>query len=110
MTVSQALKGLSPFPIPTNTIMSVGIGRGITLDEEATEDILNSKEYKLACADIYMFLARACSVSQGGQSYQWAADDKGNFLRLAYTLYGQYGDKNDPTIPKAKFGYKGDRL
>ncbi len=109
-TVLDSLKGINAYPVPLRTLTGKAAGRGLDVTQEATHEVLSSKAYKLAEADILLWLYEAPNVSQGGQSYSFTDDQRAAFRSRAYSIYGQWGEAGDPTIPKAKYGYKGDRL
>lgn len=109
-TILDTLKGINAYPVPLRSITRAAAGRGLDVAQEATQEVLQSKEYKLAEADILLWLYEAPDVSQGGQSYSFTDDQRASFRDRAYTLYRQWGDAGDPTIPKSRYGYKGSKL
>jgi hypothetical protein len=108
MKIIESLKGINAYPIPEPTIATIAIKRGIGLDEEATEEKLSSKEYRLSNADILRWLAKSApNISQAGISYSFTDEDKRNLLDEANDIYLEY---DDPLCVKTKYGYKGSRL
>lgn len=107
MTTLDALKGVNSYPIPLRTLQEVSERRGLSLDEEATIDVLQSTAYNLALAELMMWLSYAPSISQGGQSYSFTDDQRLQFRNRASELRDMYGE-----TPRgnARFGYKGSRL
>ena len=94
MNVLQSLKSLSAYPIPS-----------VTVTEMSTE-IRNSVEYKRACAKVYMFLADAPNVSQGGQSYSFSEDERRRFASRANGILEDIGDISE----SVECGYIGEDL
>ena len=67
-TVLEALKGINAYPVPLRTIQRIAEKRGIVLQDEATQEMQQSRGYNLAVADLLQWLSEAPNVSQGGQS------------------------------------------
>lgn len=109
-TILYSLKGINAYPVPLRAITSAAAGRGLDVTQEPTPEALQSKAYKLTEADILLWLADAPDVSQGGQSYGFTDDQRASFRSRAHSIFAQWGDAGDPSIPKSKFGYKGSRL
>lgn len=80
--------------------------RGLSLDAEATAEVLKSDAYKLAKADLLVWLANAPNISQGGQSYTIPDEVRESFRNQADSLYNEVkGIQHN-----ARYGYKGSRL
>lgn len=110
MTILEALKGVSAYPVPLRTIDAFALDRGLTLADEASQAVVRGAAYNLAVADIYLWLVTAPDISQGGQSYSFTDEQRAAYRRRAYTLYNAWGDEGGGNVPKATFGYKGSRL
>lgn len=105
MTIIESLKCISGYPIPLNTLKDIAENRELKPDGEANQDARKSKEYRLAKADVLMWLSdKAPNVSQAGISYNFSEADKKNLKNEANTLYKECGEK-----PKSIYGYKGSR-
>lgn len=76
MTTLETLKGVNSYPVPLRTLEEVAQRRGILLDDECTITVLQGKDYRLACADLLLWLSFAPQVSQGGQSYQFSDEQQ----------------------------------
>lgn len=110
MTIEVSLRSLTGYPLPDNTIARVGVVRGLSLDSDATEEILSTSAYRLATADVYYYLATAApNVSQGGISYSFSAEERGRFLSIARAIYEEEG-VTDASVQGTTYGYKGSRL
>lgn len=107
-TIFEALKGINAYPIPFRTLTEVAEGRGLNLQEEATITALQSKEYRLATADILLWLSLAPNISQGGQSYSFSEEQRTQLRRRADDIYEECGEEGN--LSKPKFGYKGKFL
>lgn len=109
-TVLESLKGVNAYPIPLRTLTSVAGKRGLQLTTDATQEIQKSKAYNLAVADLLMWLSDAPDISQGGQSYSFADEQRKEFRNRANSLYRDFGADNEAGTPNPIYGYKGSRL
>lgn len=107
-TVLESLKGINAYPIPLRTIVDVARYRGLDVTAEASQEIMQTVEYKLAQADLLLWLSLAPDVSQGGQSYGFTDEQRIQLRNRADMLYGEWQDENNK--PKSVYGYKGSRL
>ena len=107
MTTLEALKSVNSYPIPLRTLEEVAQRRGLRLSEECTLDVMQSKGYNLAYADLLMWLSFAPQVTQGGQSYSFTDEQRLQFRNRASDLFGKYASED---APKRIYGYKGSRL
>ena len=107
-TILEALKGVNAYPIPLRTLEEVAEGRGLDLQSEVTLSVLRSKEYRLATADLFMWLSFAPNVGQGGQSYSFSEEQRIQLRRKADAIYAECGEEQ--SLSKPTFGYKGKRL
>lgn len=115
MTISvlESLIGLTGYPIPMRTVLTIAIRRGLDIEEqmelgEATEALV-SRPFRLAEADLLMWLYRAPNVSQGGQSYNFTDTQREDFRRRAQAIYDSIGGSSDRKS-NVRYGYKGSRL
>lgn len=104
MTISEALRGLSAYPIPQRTIDMIMLRRGLA-DAQATQQNIAEASYQLASADVLMWLAEAPNVAQGGQNYSFSEGEREAYRRRANLIYRQNNEQ-----PGTMFGYKGERL
>lgn len=110
-TVCELLRSVTNFPISANTLEALALKRGLDLNDSADAEIVKSRAYLLTEADIYRWLYLVANMSQGGQSYNFTAEDKEHFRLEANKTYRLFGE--DDMILKetsAKYGYKGSRL
>lgn len=110
MTVIEALRSVNAYPIPLRTLVITAEARGLVPTDEVSADILKSKMYNLALADLLMWLSIAPDVSQGGQTYTFTDEQRRQFLNRAEGLYGDFGADDEAGTPKSIYGYKGSRL
>lgn len=108
MIISEALKGTNAYPVPATKLEEVAVRRGVTLTDTATQDVLISRAYKLAKADVLLWLSHAPNITQGGQSYSFTDEQRQQFRNQAKTLYDECGEVSAATKPI--YGYKGSRL
>lgn len=107
MTILQSLKSLSNYPIPTTTIQNIVEGLGFDVADDVTQELRKSKNFKRAQAQMYLFLAEAPNVSQGGISYSFSDDERKRFRLRADNLLDEVGDDNNTGV---QYGYMGSDL
>ena len=107
-TILDALKGINAYPVPLRTLVEVAEGRKLDLQGEATIAVLRSKEYRLATADVLMWLSLAPNIGQGGQSYSFSEEQRTQLRRKADAIYEECGEVE--SLSKPTFGYKGKYL
>lgn len=105
-TTLDYLKAVNAYPIPPQAVMEIAMVRGLSLDAEATAEVLKSDAYKLAKADLLVWLANAPNISQGGQSYTIPDEVRESFRNQADSLYNEVKGVQH----NARYGYKGSRL
>jgi hypothetical protein len=111
MTVNEALRSINAYPIPERTINEVCERRGLDPCDEAGFSVLESGEFKLAKADLLLWLSYAPNVSQGGQSYSFSDEQRKNLRNEAAGLYGDNAEDNEEGQQMhITYGYKGKRL
>ena len=106
-TVLEALKGINAYPIPMRSIEDAAEYRGIVLSDEASQEKMQSAAYKLAQADLLLWLSSAPDVSQGGQTYSFTDEQRVQFRNRANALYRECDDSGQT---KSIYGYKGSKL
>ena len=106
-TVLEALKGINAYPIPMRSIEDAAEYRGIVLSDEASQEKMQSAAYKLAQADLLLWLSLAPDVSQGGQSYSFTDEQRVQFRNRANALFRECDDSGQT---KSIYGYKGSKL
>jgi len=107
-SVLESLKAVNAYPIPLRTLVEVGEARALTLNSEASQDVLRSAAFKLATADLLLWLSLAPNIAQGGQNYSFSDEQRQQFRNRANALYDEFED--DAEKPKPIYGYKGSRL
>lgn len=110
MTILDALRSISAYPIPLRTLSETAEYRGVVLEAEPTAEVMTAKAYRLATADLLLWLAFAPNISQGGQSYSFDAAQRLEFRRRANATYKVLEPDKEDAAVCATFGYKGDRL
>ena len=100
MTILEAIKESVGYPISPNRANMTLIKRGLTGTDEATQDVLNSKEFELATADLMFWLITTANVSEGG--YSVSLTEKASIKEIASGIYQKWGIA-DPTAPTAQF-------
>lgn len=106
-TILEALKGINAYPIPFRTLVETAEGRGLSLADEATAAVLAGKAFRLATADLLLWLSLAPNVSQGGQSFSFTDEQRVRLRQRAQSIYDEYDDTGGTGV---KYGYKGSSL
>ena len=107
-TILESLKSVNAYPVPLRTLVEIAERRGLSLTSEATQADLRGKDYKLATADLLLWLSRAPNISQGGQSYSFTDEERQQFRNRANALFDEFGEETSSVQPT--YGYKGSRL
>lgn len=108
-TILDTLKGVNAYPIPLRTFFEFAGRRGLNLEQEATQEVLNGADYNLVVADLLLWLSVAPAISQGGQSYSFTDEQRTQLRNRSTALHKDYG-KDEAGTPKPIYGYKGNRL
>lgn len=106
LTVYDALRGISAYPIHRSAVAGIARGRRLSLDDEATAELMSSTGYRLAVADVLRWLSEAPDVSQGGQSYSFTDSQRTDMKLRADKIYSELAAGS----PSSIYGYKGSRL
>lgn len=107
-TILESLKSVNAYPVPLRTLVEIAERRGLSLTSEATQADLRGKDYKLATADLLLWLSLAPNISQGGQSYSFTDEQRQQFRNRANALFDEFGEETSSVQPT--YGYKGSRL
>lgn len=107
MTILEALRSINAYPVPERTLAEISARRGLSIDGEASVDVLTAHEFLLAKADVLVWLSYAPNVSQGGQSYSFSEEQRDRFRQEAAALLEEAGDGE---ALNTRYGYKGSRL
>ncbi len=107
-TYLDALKSINAYPIPLRTLVETAERRNISLIAEASQESLHGKDYRLAKADLLLWLSLAPNISQGGQSFSFTDEQRKDLKRQAMGIYDELEPENN--AGGVTFGYKGDRL
>lgn len=109
MTVLESLLAISAYPIPLRTAEAVTLKRGLDMSATIEFGDFSDPAYRLATADLMMWLFNAPNVSQGGQSYSLTDAQRAEFRRKARAIYDELGDEDDKNNG-IRYGYKGENL
>lgn len=107
MTVLDSLRAINGYPLSLLSLELAARSRGLDPEAEATKEMLGSKGYRLAKADVLMMLADAPDVTQEGISYSFTDEQRDSFRMSASIIYNESGEGERG---HAVYGYKGDRL
>lgn len=107
MTVLDSLRSINGYPLSLLSLELAARSRDLDPGAEATKEVLGSKGYRLAKADVLMMLADAPDVTQEGISYSFTDEQRDSFRMSASIIYNESGEGERG---RAVYGYKGDRL
>lgn len=105
MTIREALQSLTPYPIPVNNIDKICIDRALIAGTTYDLTISQSDDFKLATADVYMFMYGAPSITE--QDISLSVVERSNFRDMANRIYGEL---NDPKYMGKKYGFIGENF
>ena len=103
MTVQESLQSLTQYPVSDKAIARICLVRGLDVSSEITLNVATSKEFELACADVYMYVVASPSLKE--QEVSMTLRDSKWLKRLADSIYGKYGD---PAFDGGVYGHIGD--
>lgn len=107
-TVLEALKAVSAYPVPLRKLVETAEQRGLTLSVEATKEVLSGRDYRLAYADLLLWLSIAPNITQGGQSFSFTDEQRQQLRNQAQAMYDELDEES--AAAKTIYGYKGSRL
>ncbi len=105
MTILEAIKSSTVYPVPVVNIEKMCIDRGLDKDMEYTQEIGSSQSYRLATADLYLFLYASNSITE--QEVKISVNEKDRYKDLANAIYGEY---DDPKYTGLTYGFIGEGL
>jgi len=104
MTILEALKSITNYPVSQRTITRIAARQGLSLTTEADAAVLNSRAYRMAEADVMAWLVVAPNISEGGVSFSLSQFERDQFKNEAAQIYIEL-DNTEST-----YGYKGEFL
>lgn len=108
-TAYEALLAISAYPIPDRVIRSITAKRGVATEDPASESVQASAPFRLAKADLYIWLYFAPNVSQGGQSYSFTDEQRKWWWKQALAIYEELGDPEADAL-RSQYGYMGSKF
>lgn len=100
MTILEAIKEAIGYPISVNRANITLIKRGLAGASEATQEVLNSREFELATADLIYWMITTPNITEGG--YHLSVTDKKTLQQIASGIFSKWG-VSDPSTPTARF-------
>lgn len=113
MTVKEALKSVHAYPIPDRVLANTAEARELTLEIDITVAIRQENKFKLAEADLLVWVSQAPNVSEEGVSFDMLVTDRKELRERANRIYGELGDPKH--VPPASnianvFTYQGEDI
>ncbi|MBE6244260.1 MAG: hypothetical protein E7108_01895 [Bacteroidales bacterium] len=101
MTVSEALISSVSYPVDIKSVEKICIERELDVDASFDKAMAKSKAFRLAQADVYMFVATAHNISEADISVSTSSLIS-KLISKANAIYGEYGEQTDmagePTV------------
>ncbi len=110
ITAFESLLAVSAYPIPKRVIEATALKRAVDLEGPVDEAMLHSAAYRLAVADLYVWLYFAPNVSPGGQSYSFTDEQRKWWRKQAMATYEELEDEDALSALKTQYGYMGSKL
>ena len=89
-SVLEALKVSVNYPLNDKDVIPLLIARGCPVEEDFTKEIAESKEYRLAYADVIRRVVTMVNLSQGGSV---TAQSIPALVGTANAIYRKYGEE-----------------
>jgi hypothetical protein len=105
--VLTALQGLTTYPVPQSVLQECALEAGCNPTDEVTQDMRQSRQWKRAKAQVFLFLSSAPNVTQQGVSFSFSEYERANFLKQAAALEAEAGDDDWNGVG---YGYKGENF
>lgn len=105
MTIKDTLQSLSTYPIPVNFIDKTITDNGLGGADDYTFEISQSRAFKKASAEIYLFMYGAPSLTE--QDISLSVVERSNYWRLAQLILGEI---DDPRFDGITYGFMGDEF
>ena len=105
MTTAESLSILSTYPISELVVEKMCIQRALDGSLDITQEILTSRPYELATADIYRYLAITPTIREQEVTFTVSAEDRKRLLYLADIIYDKY---KDPLFSGNVYGFQGE--
>ena len=113
MTVKEALRAVHAYPIPDRVLSNTAEARDLSLETEINSTIRQDNKFKLAEADLLVWVSQAPNVSEAGVSFDMLVTDRKELRERANRIYGDLGDSkyNPPASNTVNvFSYQGDDI
>ena len=106
MTVFESLKGISRYPVPQSTFDKVAVKRGLTLSAELTQNIVLSKNYRLAESDVMTFISTAPDITEGDVKFSMSKTEREALMNMANAII----DSSSGSGSSNTYGYQGENF
>jgi hypothetical protein len=91
MTTIEALKATVNYPLDDeNKALLILTKRGLNPAVDVVKSVLDSAEFELATADVYLLLVSTPTIAEG--QFQISLTDKTNMLNMAKAIYAKHGE------------------
>lgn len=106
MTVKEALKVTTSYPVSDAVLIDLAERRGLVATDEVDR---KAASFELAVADLMVWVSYAPNISEGGSSFNVPLSDRKQMRDNANRIYGRH---NDPLYVQSDirnvFSFQGD--
>jgi hypothetical protein len=106
MTVIEALKTVSNYPIPTAVLERIAVARDLEPTGVMNAVSFTESKYRLAEADTMLWIADAPNFTEGGVIISFSGKEKDLLRSKAHSIYKGFNE----TVNDISYGYIGTSL
>lgn len=110
MTITEALKHSTGYPVPDSVLNDISQARGLAPQQEVTASVQASDEFRLANADVAMWVSFAPNISEGGVNVSLLDTDRRALRDNANRVYGGLNDPRYTPPIRQKFSFEGEDI
>lgn len=110
MLIKDALLSIANYPIPESVIENIADSRGLDLTGLTTGSVRSFDNYRLAEADIMVWVAFAPNITEGGISFDMLYSDRKELRERANLVYKELNDPKYQSMIRQTFTFTGDEV
>jgi hypothetical protein len=110
MTITEALKHSTGYPVPDSVLIDISRTRGLDPEEQVTATIQASDKFRLANADVAMWVSFAPNISEGGVNVSLLYSDRKALREGANRVYGGLNDPRYTPPIRQTFSFEGEDI
>jgi len=110
MIVREALLSIINYPVPESAIENIVDSRTLGLNDEATPELRSRNNYRLAEADVFMWVSFAPNIQEGGVNINLLFSDRKELREKANQIYRELNDPKQEPLIRQEFTYQGEEV